>query len=84
MNDDSVESTPIIGHRDLTEPEIELINVIKNHGNQMASLVSRISDLMQDEENEFFIDERSMNIGITHLQNGFMWLTRSVAKPEHF
>ena len=76
--------TKIIGHRELTEKELEVINAIKTNGNQIGAMVAQLTDMLDDENNELYLDERALNIGITYLQDGFMWLTRAVAKPDHF
>ena len=67
----------IKGYRDLTPEEIQLINDIKGHGEIMGQLCDRIM-------NEMDVDHRWVSIGITHLQQGFMALTRAVAKPDSF
>lgn len=67
----------ITGYRNLSPEEIALMNTIKAVGNQVGDLVSDI-DKMDT------VDRRWVAIARTHLQEGFMALTRSVAKPESF
>ena len=67
----------IKGYRELDESEIELMNEIKSHGIALEILITR---LMNNES----IDKRWVAIGKTHLQQGLMALTRSVANPDFF
>lgn len=66
----------IKGYRELTQDEIDLMNRIKEFGPKLDDLVN---DLFEKE-----MDQRWVSIGKTHLQQGLMALTRSVAKPEGF
>ena len=67
----------IKGYRDLSEGEIELMNVIKGFANEIGKVV----ELLQVTEG---LDQRWISIGKTDLQKGFMALTRGVAQPESF
>lgn len=67
----------ISGYRELNQDEIDLMNRIKSFGPDLEKL---IEDLKKNRE----IDGRWVSIGATHLQQGLMALTRSVAKPEFF
>jgi hypothetical protein len=67
----------IKGYRDLTEGEIQLMNNIKAHGNDLGVLIENL-------EKEESTDKRWLAIGKTHLQKGIMALVRSIAKPESF
>lgn len=67
----------ITGYRELTEQQIELINVIKAAGNQIGDLVAAVQS-MED------IDQRWAATAKTNLQIGFMTLIRSIAQPESF
>lgn len=67
----------IKGYRDLNEAEIESMNEIKEHA---ASCERMIESLLDDDDT----DKRWARIGITLLQQGFMALVRSVAKPDSF
>jgi len=67
----------ITGYRTLTENEIREINYIK----QMASSVEQL--VLSLKENPTF-DYRWISIGATNLQQGFMALTRAVARPTNF
>lgn len=70
----------IKGYRELNEVEIALINRIKEHGVVLQSLI----DDLGKSERETKADPRWLAIGKTHLQEGLMALTRSVAKPDFF
>jgi hypothetical protein len=67
----------IRGYRDLTQDEIDLMNEIKNVGNNLDELVRKLGGNPST-------DKRWVSIGTTHLQQGLMALTRSVAKPTTF
>jgi hypothetical protein len=58
----------IKGCRDLTQDEFDLINKIRQKGEELGAL----------------IEERWISIGQTDLQKGIMALVRAVAKPESF
>jgi len=67
----------IKGYRTLTNEEVGLINLIKSEGEVISLLVDRIKALPD-------VDQRWVSIGVTQLQQGFMALTRAVAKPTTF
>ena len=67
----------IKGYRDLTEGEIQLMNNIKAHGNDLGALIENL-------EKEESTDKRWLAIGKTDLQKGIMALVRSIAKPKSF
>lgn len=67
----------IDGYRELDQSEIDLMNEIKQAGVIMKALVDKLGDHPDT-------DKRFLAIGVTHLQEGGMALTRSVAKPEFF
>lgn len=66
----------IKGYRELSEKEIEAMNVIKQKGIELGLLVEELKDSPAD--------QRWVSIGATDLQKGLMALTRSVAKPDFF
>lgn len=67
----------IKGYRTLTEEEIITINEIKTAGENISALIDNIKATPG-------VDQRWLSIGITQLQQGFMSLTRSVARPTNF
>ena len=67
----------ITGYRELTADEISLMNDIKKMANQVGDMVKNASE-------DSLADQRWVSIAKTHLQQGFMALTRAVAKPESF
>lgn len=67
----------IVGYRELTQGEIDLMNRIKEQGKQLGSL---LEDLRADST----LDQRWISIGATDLQKGLMCLTRGVARPDFF
>ena len=66
----------ITGYRELTENEIELMNVVKKLGEQAESIVILLKASSAD--------QRWVSIGATDIQKGLMALVRSVAKPTSF
>lgn len=69
---------PITGYRALSEEELKLIN----HLTELAVIVGdAVADLRRGATD---FDQRWVSIGATHLQEGFMALTRSVAQPTTF
>lgn len=67
----------IKGYRELDEREIAAMNQVK----EIAAMVGDVVDAMR---NNGSCDQRWVSIGATELQQGFMALTRSIAKPEFF
>lgn len=78
--------TLIKGYRDLSQGEIDAINKIKAKAEEVAALIHSFDGPVSGAGNEgqFFPDPRWLAIAKTDLQKGFMFLTRSVAKPESF
>ena len=70
----------IKGYRELNEMEIALMNKIKEQGVVLQSLIDDLSN----SEGPTKADPRWLAIGKTHLQEGLMALTRSIAKPDFF
>jgi hypothetical protein len=79
----------IRGYRKLSEGEIGLINVVKGVAGDVEGLVKTVEQGVTsrgDFGQETFTepDPRWVAIARTHLQEGFMALTRAIAKPEGF
>lgn len=70
----------IKGYRELGAEEIALMNKIKSKGAEVGELVEELKNLRVNSA----LDQRWVAIGATHLQEGFMALTRAVAKPTFF
>lgn len=66
----------ISGYRDLTESEIDGMNSIKSLEADVGALFQQIQDVQG-------IDDRSMTLAKTNLQQGFMWFVRAIAKPSN-
>ena len=84
--------TMIKGYRDLTQEEIDLMNKIKEKGQELldlqALLVEKIRDNFRevDSDDELFRlnqaePSRWAAIGKTHIQEGISALVRAVAQP---
>lgn len=67
----------ISGYRELNEDEIEVMNLIKNEGEIIESIVDTVSEMNG-------VDPRWINIARNNLQQGLMALTRAVARPTTF
>lgn len=79
----------IKGYRDLSQNEIDLMNEIKAKAEECRELCNKLfrtGDNAPSPPGMEYItaDGRWVNIGQTHLQQGFMALVRSVAKPDSF
>lgn len=74
---ETFEQPKIIGYRQLTQEEADLMNKIKLHARNVELLIGEIQSCTN-------ADGRWIAIGTTDLQKGFMALTRAVAKPTSF
>jgi hypothetical protein len=88
----------ITGYRDLSEADIDTMNLIKGHGRMMFDLLQAVKAHVVDQraaammqpgtEEKARIDqatpERWIAIANTHFQEGLMALTRAVAQPSSF
>ena len=63
------------GYRDLTQEEIDLINEVKE-------LEAKANALLDKLDSGIGTDSRLTSIGATNLETGFMYLVKSIAKPE--
>ena len=67
----------IKGYRELSEAEIEAMNLVKDSGIELGTLVEKMRASIE-------ADQRWVSIGATDLQKGLMALTRAIAKPDFF
>jgi len=86
----------IKGYRELTQQEIDLMNEIKEKGEDLSKIIKRLNNLnfeihssIKSESSSSDVvaareSDRWVSIGKTHLQQGLMALTRAVAKPDFF
>lgn len=70
----------ITGYRYLTQDEIDLMN----EGKALAEQVGAYCQKLKDGRPGLSFDQRWLAIGITSLQQGFMAVIRSIAKPTTF
>ena len=68
----------ITGYRDLSQEEIDLMNEGKELAKQCGSFIEKLQN------QGVSLDQRSVSLGKTNLQQGFMWAIRGVAQPETF
>jgi len=73
----------IKGYRDLSEEEISLMNEIKEKAEEVGELINKVQSQSQSSSG-VSADMRWSAIAKTTLQQGFMALVRSIAKPESF
>ncbi len=71
----------IKGYRELNEEEVALMNEIKEKAAEVGKLVDKLNS---NSVRNSPLDYRWIAIGKTDLQQGFMALTRSIARPEFF
>lgn len=69
----------IKGYRELDQVEIDVMNQIKQKGEELQALVEALEANIPAD-----VDRRWLAIGKTDLQTGIMALVRSVAKPGAF
>lgn len=78
----------IKGYRELSQQEIDLMNEIKSKGEELDTLInmleSRTVPLAGNGVDQTCESRRWTAIGKTHMQQGLMALTRSVALPTFF
>lgn len=83
----------ITGYRELTQPEIDLMNEVKALGVLMESVLVKVSTHIGNQRNktktiEDRMDnatpERFLALAKTEFQTGLMYATRAVAQPEFF
>ncbi len=79
MKESNVENQhrKITGYRELTQLEINAMNIIKARGEQLSQLLDDLGDLPD-------VDKRALAIARTELQTGLMWAVRAVARPTSF
>jgi len=76
--------TKIKGYRDLSQEEIDLMNEGKALAEKCGEFVEKLQKAEFAQFEEMKPDHRWLAIGKTHLQQGFMAVIRSVAKPTTF
>lgn len=67
----------IKGYRKLSAEEIDAINLVKANEKAIMQMIK-----IMEEINIFEIDKRMLAIGKTNIEQSFMWLVKSIAKPE--
>lgn len=84
----------IKGYRDLTQSEIDLMNRLKEKGEEMGLLLSELKELREDQwaalhntpdlqvnglgESDIGESHRCIALGKTNMQQGLMWAVRAV------
>ena len=66
----------IKGYRELSQEEIDLMNMVKVKGAEIGELIQKLE--------EMDTDKRWLEIGKTNIQQGLMAVTRAIAQPGFF
>ena len=66
----------IKGYRELSQEEIDLMNMVKVKGSEIGELIQKLE--------EMDTDKRWLEIGKTNIQQGLMAVTRAIAQPGFF
>ena len=66
---------PIKGYRKLTQAELDDVNFVKAIGEDIEARIHALGAQLEP---------RALALAKTNLQQGLMWLTRSITKPETF
>ena len=74
----------IKGYRDLSEEEIALMNEGKELSVKVGEFLEKLERAEFAQTEQQVPDKRWLSIGKTHLQQGFMAVIRSIAKPTTF
>ncbi|WP_304455965.1 hypothetical protein [Nocardiopsis sp. YSL2] len=65
----------VTGYRQHPQDRIDIVNRVKAAENELGDLVAEL-------QARDGVDQRMLELGRTNLQQGFMWLVRSVFQPE--
>lgn len=65
----------IAGYRDLTESEIASINALKDAERKVTAILDEAAAVPG-------ANQRSLALGRTNIQTGFMWAIRGIARPN--
>ncbi len=68
----------ISGYRELSQEEIDLMN----EGKALAEQYRQFIQKLESKPNE--VDFTEVQLAKSNLQQGFMWITKSIAKPDSF
>lgn len=74
----------IQGYRELNQEEVDLMNAAKELGARVGQFIDEMDQGISVQEGKVVLDERAKAIARTEIQTGFMWLIRSIAKPNTF
>lgn len=70
-------TTKIKGYRILNNEELDLINEGKALAEQCGDFIAKLEGISSNDHNH-------VALGKTNLQQGFMWIIRSIAQPTTF
>jgi len=77
----------VSGYRKLTDQELELINLIKSQGPDLATLFKSAEAIIRnrvtpEDPLRGNTDLRCLALAQTNIQQGYMWLIRAVSSPK--
>ncbi len=75
MMDQNEQAVDIKGYRVLSEEEKSDINFLKRKEVELLENLSRLKGKVD-------VNQRSLSIGITNIETGFMWAIRAIARPN--
>ena len=91
------EATPITGYRELSEEDIQLVNLAKAKANDIDSFICALENRDHTPPRPFgtleatrgevvpgSIDSRQLALARTHFEEGFMHLVRAITQPRSF
>lgn len=77
----SDQSQKIAGYRELNQQEIDLMNECKSLESRCVAIFGKLQDYVPANAADKSLDQRCVALAKTNLQQGFMWMIRSIAQP---
>lgn len=69
---------PIKGYQDIPDLKLKMVNDLK----ESEEMVLRRIDLLEVAPEDFKVDKRWLSIARTHVQQGYMAMTRALLNPQ--
>mgnify|MGYP000574607920 CR=1 FL=1 len=74
----------IKGYRDLNQTELDLMNEGKELAETCRAFIEKLEGVVGTSKSDVSTDKRAVALAKTNLQQGFMWVTKSIARPDSF
>jgi len=74
---------PVRGYRPLSQTEIDAINNIKRYEEWLGKFWNEYYTLITKNYSEGPFSQPAMVHARQHFKEGFMWMTRAIARPEN-